>query len=110
MKTADKPVLLKLTDDYADEFDVECFCIMSKQEWDQIVEGLKNEKEYFELYFGTNEWLRYNNGQELLNCITVTEIEPSESEVIRRLIGYQYGVASGHFDRLLEKYYKDEEA
>ena len=60
--------LVKLTDNWADEMDIEGFSIMSTGQftlWAKTVEEVAkkiDEGRSFEWYFGTNEWIDWKNG------------------------------------------------
>lgn len=75
-------VLLKWNSSWADEFDVSGFSVMKMKDWEDYKESLRNRKLSFTLYVGTNEWIEYPNGQELLNEIKVEEISDQAEEVL----------------------------
>ena len=57
-----KYYLLKYEDNWADEFDVNTFCVMTEEEYnqfcaiiDEAISKIGNSE--IEIYFGTNEWI-----------------------------------------------------
>jgi hypothetical protein len=65
-----KKVLIKFNDNYADEFDVSGFKVMTYDDWVEIEKDLlKSEylKGPFETYFGSNEALLFNNAEDFLS-------------------------------------------
>lgn len=99
IKTIDinKYYLLTFSGNYADEFDLNEFTTMSGETVINFVEYLKSYEEYFEVCFGTNEELSFDDGNDLLNQIDVKEITEEEFDVINKLFGGGFGDA-GVFD------------
>lgn len=88
--------LVKLTDNWADEMDIEGFSIMSTgqfTQWANTVEEVAkkiDEGHSFEWYFGTNEWIDWNSGKdfkEAFNCEVITD---EEAEVLKRLLLHEF--------------------
>lgn len=83
------PKLVKLNTDYDDEFDVKCFVVI-KDEWFPNWESkLESYNKDIEFYFGTNEFLTWNNGQELLEELTISNISIEYSLVLESLFPAQ---------------------
>lgn len=88
--------LVKLTDNWADEMDLEGFSIMSTgqfTQWAKTVEEVAkkiDEGRSFEWYFGINEWIDWNSGKdfkEAFNCEVITD---EEAEVLKRLLLHEF--------------------
>lgn len=82
-------VLVILDKDWADEFNVKGFSVMTEEE-------LKQGKVKFEkalkggpvtVGFGTNEELEFENMQDLERNITVRKITPQEHSTLKKLFG-----------------------
>ena len=93
----DDMLLVKANVNYADEFDMEDFTTMTVETYKELVELLKNHDDEIEWYFGSNEELSFNNGQDLLDCFEVVKISEEEDEVLDKLFGGSFGEA-GVFD------------
>ena len=80
------PKLVKLNTGYYDElFDVECFAVI-KDEWFPNWESkLENHNKDIEFYFGSHDFLNWNNGQELLEELTISDISTEQSSVLESL-------------------------
>jgi hypothetical protein len=87
--------LVKFGDDYADEFNVCGFCIVSKDVFDfqmRIVELFWKENPGCtkEFYFGTNEFMEYSSYQDIQETLTVTEISDEEILTFKKFFGEDY--------------------
>lgn len=84
--------LVKLTDNWADEMDLEGFSIMSTGQftlWAKTVEEVAkkiDEGRSFEWYFGTNEWIVWNSGKDFKEAFSCEVITDEEAEVLKRLL------------------------
>ena len=106
-------VLIKGHDNYADEFEVEFFSIMEKEQWESIDREAKRlfkkmqaekdetseEVEFewqrgleVEVYFGTNEALLFNGYKDWRSKIKVEKISYDDAKVIISRIGNTFGV------------------
>lgn len=73
----DKKYIVTLEDNYADEFDIKDVKILNEKNFLQLKNNLNLlfKNGYLEIYFGTNEYLEYNNINELLRVLKFEEIE-----------------------------------
>lgn len=102
MAAADKNyVLVKLNKNYADEFDVEAFVVVT----DTYLEAAKAEIlekgriDGLHMNFGTNEWLEWDSGKELIAGLNVTPLTTAEAEFLERnfpIYGADADVIAGH--------------
>jgi hypothetical protein len=83
--------LVRWTASWADEMDVDGFKIFTPGKWEDFKSKLKNRKEQFEIFVGSNESIDYKNGNQLLKELDVTEITDEEYHVIKKLIGTKFG-------------------
>lgn len=83
-------ILVKFSDNYADEFDVDGFMVIDKDQFNKEVELIKrlfDEYGEHEFYFGTNEALSYDNFNQWFDTFSVTDITDAEADVLNRLFG-----------------------
>lgn len=88
-----KNVLIEFNGNWADEIDVCGFSVKTTEEWEKdkaLIEAYERE---IILCIGTNEELEFENGQDFLNCLTVTEISDASEKVITKYFGDSYGFA-----------------
>lgn len=93
--------LVKFADNWADEMDIEGFSIMSTgqfTQWARTVEEVAkkiDEGHPFEWYFGTNEWIDWEIGNEFKEAFSCEVITDEEADVLKRLLledFYKYGI------------------
>ena len=99
--------LVKYEFDYADEFDVYGFQILSDKEWENIQEAIKRTTYPQEYYFGTNEEIIIDSADELLRGFKATKITDEEVEVFKKFFGKSYSDSvsfgwDGPFDAIME--------
>ena len=86
-----KYLLIKSTDDWADEFDIcSCRAIAVNEANEKIfydaLDDLRTRKtDDVNFFFGTNEETAYENGEQFYNTIKVKEISKEEYETLRKL-------------------------
>jgi hypothetical protein len=107
-------VIIVYKGNWADEFDVESFVIMTVDSWEYVENKLKlraaSEKDFEEeVCFGTNEWITVT-AKEFLEDITVEPISETDSLVIESYLGEEFGTVSvlSIIDNLIESF-DDEE-
>lgn len=89
-------LLISIDRDWADEFNVEGFIVMTDSEWEdhkQLAQKLFEEKGSVELYFGTNEFLDYSSYDEYVGAFEVTELSTEQLDVLKSLFtikGYSW--------------------
>ena len=86
-----KNYLVEFNDNYADEFDVDEFVVMDGNRLHNIFDKLENYDERISFYFGTNEDLEYDCGQDFLDRLTIKEISDSDNQVLLKLFGGGFG-------------------
>jgi hypothetical protein len=87
---------------YADEFDLSEWTTMTVGEFKELVEKLKGQEDEFEWYFGTNEQLIFENGEDLLSQLSFEKITDEQSDVLDKLFDGSFDGGSGVFDRIWE--------
>ena len=89
--------LVKFADNWADEFDIEGFMVLSNEEfmqWARLVEEVSKKIDSgcsFAWYFGSEDYICYKEGQKLkasFNCDVITD---SQASVINNLLINGYG-------------------
>ena len=87
-----KMVLVKFDDNYADEFDVEGFRVMSAQEWNDYVKKIEACKNWPQSkYFGTNEGCEWDCFEDYLSCFKIKPLTPGQARTIKESIGESFG-------------------
>ena len=78
-------ILLKFECDYADEFDVYGFEVISEERWQAIQVAIADLKyPCGDFYFGTNEGIIFESAQELRNSFEAIEITEDEVKVLEK--------------------------
>lgn len=80
-------VLIKFRANWADEFDICGWQIEDANSWVKTKEKFADEyaDEEFTFYFGTNEYLEYNNAEQLLEEIDEIFISDEEAVYISKI-------------------------
>jgi hypothetical protein len=121
VRQPEKQLLLTYHQNYADEFDVEGFLVLSESDWEKHkdlaarvfgpkeeaakkkAEEAKKKKEYYydrgvevEVGFGTNEEVTYHSLEDYLSSFKIKELTPEQYKVLDELFGvhtkeYSYG-------------------
>jgi hypothetical protein len=76
---------------WADEMDIEGFKIYDEADWKSYETELKARERKFDIYIGTNEEIRYDDGKDLLNSLKVKKITDDEAKTIKKLFGDEFG-------------------
>lgn len=84
-------IFLSFSKNYADEFDTNGFRIVSFKRWDEYRKALRGHEDSFELYFGSNQYLEFNSGQDLLNKVKAVPISNSEKLTFEKTTGLSFG-------------------
>lgn len=95
----EKQLLLKYSNNYADEFDVEGFLVLSASAWEkhkELAAKVFQKQSDVEVGFGTNESINYYSLEDYLGSFKVTEITQEQYQVLWDLFGvhtdsYSYG-------------------
>lgn len=82
-----KLLLVKFNDDYADEFGVNGFHLFTEGEWNEYQDFVKSIDFPFNIYFGTNERLEYENGDRFLQRMAAREISQETYDIVKDLFG-----------------------
>jgi len=89
--------LIKLTKNWADEFDVYGSRIMTEEKWNKIVklaENYFNQRSELEDYFGTNEAITFRSFEDWKSAFSVMDITVKESVILTTYgfndFGYTY--------------------
>jgi hypothetical protein len=97
-------ILVKFDDNWADEMDVGGFKIFNNlKAWNKALSEFKIEQEieevdqYFEVCFGTNEYIEYDSFSSFLKKFQITEISKDTAEIIGGLFPEVKSYGYGHF-------------
>ena len=107
-------LLIKYDSNYADEFDISGFRVMTEDKWEVIKANAKKafdtrdpidelEKQYrpntqfkeLEIYFGTNEFMVYEEYEDWLGDFTTTTLKEREVEMLKKHFGQRFADESG---------------
>lgn len=80
-------LLVKYSDNYADEFDAEGFQVFTKEDWKEWKSKIRFKN--IRVNFGTNESNEYGTDSEFLDCLEVKEITAEQAKVLFDLFGHQ---------------------
>lgn len=84
--------LVKFSDNWANEMDVEGFSIMSTGQftkWAKTVEEVAKKIDSgrtFEWYIGTNEWIDWEDGKSFKEAFSCEVITDEEANILKRLL------------------------
>lgn len=102
-------VLVKWSDNWADEMDLDGFCIYTESAWKDFRTKLSAYKDEFSICVGTNEDIDYSNGKDLLKKMNVHKLSESDYATISRIFGDGYGEQRAFDNALLNEPDSDEE-
>ena len=86
--------LVNVSDNWADEMDVEGFSIWDQKTYDEFMDLFNkywDENGFLEIYIGTNEFIEYGSKEDLLNCFKFIEITDDEAYVLKQFFGESFG-------------------
>ncbi len=84
--------LIKFEGNWADEFDVAGFSVLSEEEWETLQEEIQSIVYPYELGFGFNESLYFEDQEELQKCIIVRKLTNEEAYTIEKYFTNNYGL------------------
>lgn len=107
-------LLVKYSDNYADEFDIEGFAILEENQWYDIQKTVRTKVKFPNEYcFGSNENIEYESAEDFLQTFTVINITDTLAELISmafQLRPYDGIMSFGKFpNQLFEPDLTDEE-
>lgn len=79
-----KNYLVKFSCNWADEFDTESFSVFKEEEWKQLQFDIKAQEYPVYKGFGTNEGWDFENAEQILSCLTATEITNKEAAIFKK--------------------------
>jgi hypothetical protein len=101
---------IKFDSNYADEFDLSGFIVMTGIEWElhkQAAQKRFTEEGAIEKYFGTNEALIFEGFDEYLRCFKVKEISEEEYQLLLKLFPHYSGKPQLGSVEMLDVEYED---
>lgn len=89
-------VFVTLCHDYADEFNVECCFVDTRENYEATLESIQKKfdsgiLEGWEFYFGTNEYLSFHYFDDLMTGVEAVECSKEFYEEFNKLCGGQVG-------------------
>lgn len=89
-------ILVKYSDNYADEFNVKGFAIMSEKDFKKGMElakkGFEEDKDFMTFVFGSNEYIEYEDFEEFENAFCCEKISENELITLEKYFGVKYGL------------------
>lgn len=87
-------LLIKMDSNWADEFDVNAFWITTDEEFEDWKDILSKcyISDGFEIYFGTNEFISFSSYEDIIESLTIVELEESFALNLIDLFGHIYGL------------------
>ena len=85
-----KFILAKFKSDWADEFDVHGFKVMTEEQYKVWLKELNAVRWPQEMYFGTNEAFEFNSLDEYQECIEIQLIDENEYIALKKLFDTKY--------------------
>jgi len=79
--------LIKMTADYADEFDCKAFALMSDEAWEKLEDRARSFDDDQEVYFGTNEYIEISSFRDWAARLNIADIADEEAITLERLFG-----------------------
>lgn len=83
--------VLTFGSNWADEFDVESFVVVSQEKFDELktstdqaLENVINQHGWYRIWFGTNESLEFPSPENYWSCITVKSITEEQAKTFYR--------------------------
>lgn len=83
-------VLVKWSSNWADQMDIEGFSILKVTAWEEYKKKLR-VRSSFRIYIGTEEYIDYASGEDLLEEIKVKKLSAADEKSIRKMLGSQFG-------------------
>ena len=83
-------ILAKWKEDWADEFDMTGFVLLTAEAWNNFKAELDDVDYPVEAYFGTNEFYVFENKKEVLAGFTIKEVFKEDMSALTSLFGKKY--------------------
>lgn len=96
-------VLVKIDTDWADEFTVRGYEIMTLAEWQEIKSFAAKVKWPKEIYYGSNEYYTIDSVEDFNQAVKATPISEGEAATLTRLLGKHYGMSLPDIAYLIEE-------
>lgn len=94
--------LIKFSDNWADEMDVEGFVVLSEEDKNECFDFLKREYgEGGDVYFGTNQYKEYKSLEKILEQYDIDEISEDEAKLLENFFGKRIYYGYGHIGPLM---------
>lgn len=101
---------------YYSEFSVRGFSVIETfQDLDEISNTIRNYENPIEIYFGTNQYFEFENGEDIWNYIEVMRITDAAAKTIENLFDCSYGlltpidIFNDIIDKMIENAEENEE-
>lgn len=79
----EQQILVKFTEDYADEFDISGFRVMTETKWNSHIADVRLTAKWPQSkYFGSNEGIEWASFDDYLRAFKVVPITPEQAEFL----------------------------
>lgn len=105
-------LLLKYRNNYADEFDVKGFLVLSQSAWEEhkeLASKVFKQNGEVEVGFGTNESISYHSLEDYLGSFKVSELTQDQYQVLWYLFGNRADKIENGMVCLIDEGYLDED-
>jgi hypothetical protein len=107
-----KHYLLKFKGNWADEMNLDGYAVLDEVDFKKFERKIKEKFEIdrgFSFYVGTNEYIEYQNIEEIKNDYSLVEIDESEVKVLEKLGIEHMGFAWSFYDFITDCDEEDED-
>lgn len=88
---SEKYLLIKCGSNYSDEFDVDCFQVMTESEWEshkkEAAKRFSSNEDEVGCLFGTNESVFWSSLEDYLDQCSVTELSEQDYQTMKKCFG-----------------------
>ena len=105
-------ILLKFEGNYADEFDLEGFCVIKQEEWEKFAEYYHSRTEEITCHFGSNQEMWWRNGTNMLLDFKATVLPAEDLVVLIKYFGKYRSASIGYtpfwslYERMMDEIYE----
>jgi hypothetical protein len=89
--TEKQSILVKFSDNWADEFDAKGFALFTPEEWKEYQKEVRDLDFPLQLSIGTNQLIDYPDADGYFQMLKVQQISFKDSKMIEHIFGRHYG-------------------
>lgn len=92
--------LIKWSSNWADEMDVEGFIIVNDEDLQMFKENLEKIDCPITISVGSNQWIDFENGEDLRKSVRVITLTEEQTKVVNDLFGNCWGCTNFYYQIL----------